>query len=58
MADLSLSEAVQRLWELDSNRLEPNTDYVLNVQVMLISNLAFESGLLNLASGPSTTKFF
>ena len=28
----SLSEAVQKLWELDSNRCEPNQDYQLNVQ--------------------------
>jgi hypothetical protein len=28
----TLSEAVQKLWELDSNRCEPNQDYQLNVQ--------------------------
>ena len=30
--DVSLSDAVQHLWELDTNRLNPNVDYVINVQ--------------------------
>ena len=30
--DISLSEAVQHLWNLDANRLEPNEDYAINVQ--------------------------
>jgi hypothetical protein len=29
---MSLSEAVQKLWDLDSNRCEPHQDYELNVQ--------------------------
>lgn len=29
---MSLSEAVQYLWNLDDNRLTPNDDYVINVQ--------------------------
>jgi poly(U)-specific endoribonuclease len=29
---LSLSDAVQKLWNLDSNRLKPNADYAINVQ--------------------------
>jgi poly(U)-specific endoribonuclease len=29
---MSLSDAAQQLWELDSNRLTPNEHYVLNVQ--------------------------
>jgi len=30
--DVSLSDAIQQMWDLDVNRLRPGTDYVLNVQ--------------------------
>lgn len=30
--DVSLSDAIQQMWDLDLNRLRPGTDYVLNVQ--------------------------
>jgi len=32
LKNMSLSDAVQRLWDLDDNRLKPDDDYVLNVQ--------------------------
>ena len=28
----SLSDACDRLWSLDSNRLEPNKDYIIDIQ--------------------------
>lgn len=30
--DVNLSDAIQKLWELDANRLTPNADYTINVQ--------------------------
>jgi poly(U)-specific endoribonuclease len=30
--DVSLSDAIQQMWDLDLNRLRPGTDYALNVQ--------------------------
>lgn len=30
--DVSLSDAVQEMWNLDANRLTPNADYTINVQ--------------------------
>ncbi len=30
--DITISEAVQQLWDLDVNRLDPNEDYKVNVQ--------------------------
>lgn len=30
--DVSLSDAIQEIWNLDANRLTPNADYTLNVQ--------------------------
>ena len=30
--DVSLSAAIQQIWDLDMNRLKPNVDYTLNVQ--------------------------
>lgn len=30
--EMNIQDAVQHLWELDANRLNPNDDYVLNVQ--------------------------
>jgi hypothetical protein len=44
----TLSEAVQKLWELDSNRCEPNQDYQLNVQEGKKPYVLLTAGLLQL----------